>query len=120
MSNTTVSERRWRGILREHRAGGLSVAAFCRRKRVSQASFYAWQRRLREATSFVEVKLPSETAAGAGVIELRLPGDRCVVIRPGFDRRTLLDLLATLEAGVVESGARMAFASGFAPREVVA
>ena len=31
-------------------------------------------------------------------MELRLPGDRSVVIRPGFDRATLVALLATLES----------------------
>ena len=157
------------GILREQCASGLSVAAFCRRARVPQASFYAWRRKLRnvpvqsngpdprrsgvkpsrgsavlrgsKTAGFVEVKLPgglpeavdraraqpwvewlaaSAVGTQAGEIELRLPGRRCLVIRPGFDRQTLLDLLATLEAGVVESGTRMAFASGFALHEVVA
>lgn len=47
---------------------------------------------------FVEVKRPAEAIAEASAIELRLPGDRFLVIRPGFDRVTLLDLLAALEA----------------------
>ena len=35
-------------------------------------------------------------------IELRLPGERSVVVGPGFDRRTLLDLLHVLEAGAYQ------------------
>jgi hypothetical protein len=33
----------------------------------------------------------------AGGLELHLPGRRCVVVRRGFDRETLLDLLSVLE-----------------------
>lgn len=98
MTNTMVFERRWRRIFRDHRASGQSVAAFCRQARVSQASFYAWRRRLRSAVGFVEVRLPPETATETRAIELRLPCGRCVIIRPGFDPSTLRDLLATLES----------------------
>jgi transposase-like protein len=82
--------------LREYRKSRLTVAAFCRRAGVSQPSFYAWRRRLCGEATFAEVKVPREAAAEAGGIELRLPGERCVVLRPGFDRRTLLDLLDVL------------------------
>lgn len=51
-----------------------------------------------KVAGFVEVKLPPEAMAEARAIELRLPGDRCLLIRPGFDRSTLVDLLATLES----------------------
>jgi transposase-like protein len=38
----------WRGVLTRQSASGLSVAAFCRREQLSQPSFYAWRRTLRE------------------------------------------------------------------------
>ena len=44
------------------------------------------------------MKLPPETVAAARAIELRLPGGRSLVIRPGFDRSTLRELLTTLES----------------------
>jgi hypothetical protein len=78
----------------------------------------------KEVASFIEVKPPADCCAAgssaadfrdccvfsgssatwpevrqAGGIELYLPGRRCLVIRPGFDRPTLLDLLAILDAG---------------------
>ena len=37
--------------------------------------------------------------AEAGALEVRLPNGRGIVVRPGFDPRTLLDLVATLEQG---------------------
>jgi transposase-like protein len=134
MSNSRVSAERWREIFREQRASGLSVAAFCRRAGVPQASFYFWRRKLQyeprqsngpgsrrsgvhsipdsdgrpnrggrgfaasKAARFVEVQLPTEAVAEASVLELRLPGDRFLVIRPGFDRSTLRALVATLES----------------------
>jgi transposase-like protein len=86
----------------------LSVAAFCRRARVSPVSFYAWRRKLRDGASFVEVKVAQEerspvAASGAGGIELQLPGRRCLVVRRGFDRQTLVDLLHVLEEGSTDS-----------------
>jgi hypothetical protein len=57
---------------------------------------------LRGTATFAEVRLTpeSDSANGPGTLELRLPRGRYVIVRPGFDRQTLLDLLATLEAGV--------------------
>lgn len=99
MKKRRRSSAQWRVIVQQQRASGLSIAAFCRRAKVPQASFYAWRRRLHDAVRFAEVKIvpASAGAASASGIELRLPGPRCVVVHPGFDRRTLLDLLAALE-----------------------
>jgi hypothetical protein len=132
MNNTHTSIDRWREIIRKQSAGGFSIAAFCRREGVTQSAFYAWRRKLRDEATFVEVKFAPEPLDEAGVIkppsdagvfkpssdagaikppgdagtlELRLPGRRCVVVRPGFDRRTLLDLLATLDVDGAGRGA---------------
>ena len=126
MSNSPIPAERWRGIFREHRASGLSVAAFCRRAGISPAPFYSWRRKLRheptrpnrsgsrrgevkpyrgshgpadsKVSDFVEVQRPAEAMAEASALELRLPGGRSLVIRPGFDRPTLRALLTTLES----------------------
>jgi hypothetical protein len=55
---------------------------------------------LRDATTFAEVRVTSAAPADAGALEVRLSGGRCIVVRAGFDRQTLLDLEATLEASV--------------------
>jgi transposase-like protein len=105
MNTRGVAAERWRGILRRHRASGLSVAAFCRRAGVSPVSFYAWRRKLGKETAFVEVKVAGEASPvpTADGIELRLPGRRCLVVRRGFDRQALVDLLHVLEEDASDS-----------------
>ena len=41
-----VKERRWLRLLRERRASGESVAAFCSKRRIPVHQFYWWQRKL--------------------------------------------------------------------------
>ena len=101
-----VTADQWRKIIEQHQRSGWTVTAFCQRAGVSQASFYGWRRKLRDEVSFAEVKRSGEATAEAGGIELRLSGRRCVVVRPGFDRRTLLDLLDALESSSSVPAAR--------------
>jgi hypothetical protein len=104
MSTSSGAADRWRKIIQQQQTSGLPVTAFCRRAGVPQSSFFAWRRKLREEASFAEVKLSSEPVALIAGIELQLPGGRCVVVRPGFDRQTLLDLLHVLEANSSKQG----------------
>jgi len=105
MSTRKTAADRWRRILRQQQASGLTVAAFCRQAEVSQPSFYSWRRKLRSEVTFAEVKVSGATppkavdvsTAETSGIELRLPDGRCVVVRSGFDRQALLDLLHILE-----------------------
>jgi transposase-like protein len=41
-------EAYWQGVLMRHAKSGLSGRAFCRRENLSEPSFYAWRRTLRE------------------------------------------------------------------------
>ena len=85
------------------------MAAYCRRVCVSQASFYAWRRKLQDAPNFAEVRIISESAgqsaaAGdAGALEVHLANGRRIVVRPGFDRATLLALVDTLERSIARA-----------------
>lgn len=114
MSKRDGTRDRWRKLIEQQKASGLSVAAFCRQSGVSQPSFYAWRQKLRGEVAFTEVRLSPDSRlkdhaqhpGRQGGIELRLPGRRCVVVHPGFDRQTLLDLLDTLETGPSASSAR--------------
>ncbi len=114
----SAAAARWGEIVRGHVASGLSVAAYCRRARVPQSSFYAWRRKLKAAATpaeggaqatFAEVRVVAPSGAprsaghmstSDGALEVRLPRGCGIVVRPGFDRQTLLDLMASLEAGV--------------------
>jgi hypothetical protein len=101
---------RWREVIRGHAESGLSVAAYCRRARVPQSSFYAWRRKLRDAGTFAEVRVTPEpdSVDDRGALELHLRHGRRVIVRPGFDRQTLRDLVATLEHGDTDGSAREA------------
>lgn len=102
MSKRGEAARLWREIFRRQAGSGLSVAAFCRRSRIAQASFYAWRRKLRKAATFTEVRVAPGPVPANGALELILPGERSIVVRPGFDRATLLALVDALERGTVD------------------
>ena len=121
MKRQRRNAKEWGRLVREQPGSGLSVARFCRRARVSSATFYAWRRRLGNApvarpspaNCFMEVKIAAEDTAEATSedfpgaspeasrpirpLELRLSGKRSVLIPPGFDPPTLRALLAVLE-----------------------
>ena len=92
---------KWRRIMGDQRASGLSVAAFCRRHGVAAASLYAWRRQLGQAAGagvFVEAKVVDPLPAqAAGSIEVCLKGGRRVRVGGGFDARVLLELVTALE-----------------------
>jgi hypothetical protein len=94
-------EQQWRHWLEHWRHSGLSVRAFCERHHLTQASFYAWRRRLHlhaAATSFVPVQiLADEPFAPPAALELVLNAGQRLRIRPGFDPATLRQVLAVLE-----------------------
>ncbi|MBU0640437.1 MAG: transposase [Planctomycetes bacterium] len=100
MSKRSGSAARWREIVRGQAASGLSVAAYCRRTRVPQSSFFAWRRKLRDTARFAGVQVTPEPAGADGALQVRLAGGRGIVVRNGFDRQTLLTLLDTLENGI--------------------
>jgi transposase-like protein len=109
------ARRRWQTIIEEQRHSGMGVSAFCRLRSIPASSFFGWRRKLQEAqsrregkTSFAEVTPAAAPAVGkarggasAGpedaALELRLPGDRSLVVRRGFDRDLLIELVRALE-----------------------
>jgi Transposase len=99
-SRRGILVERWRQRIGEHLASGQSVAAFCRDHGLSENSFYVWKRRLRqgETAPFVEVKTASADAGPCSGIEVGLRGHRRLLVRRGFDRDLLIELIRTLEA----------------------
>jgi len=97
MSRRGSKEREpfWRGVIRDQKVSGLSIASFCRERKVPAASFYHWRRKLadRESLSgedatakFVPVELPALPdatlpAATRSSCEVVLP-DGCRIIVP--------------------------------------
>ena len=95
-------ERQWRRWIGEWQPSGLSVRAFCQRRGLTVASFYAWRRVLRqraaEKAAFVPVQVMADAVpAQTSALEVVLADGRAVRVAPGFDAATLRQLLAVLE-----------------------
>ena len=94
----------WRQIIDGQRPSGLTVAGYCRDRGIKDSAFYAWKRRLRSpaksnrssAPAFVEVK-PQNTSASEA-IEICLHGERRLLVRRGFDRDLLIEVVRALES----------------------
>jgi len=56
----------------------------------------------RSTATFVELCVSPDLNPAADALELHLPHGHRVVVRPGFDCQTLLNLLATLERHVAD------------------
>jgi transposase len=103
----SYKERLWLERIRLWRQTQLSVRAFCRRRRLSEPSFYTWRRVLRErgllhdelatAATPVFMKFAVNADAAALPIDLVLADGRIVRVRPGFDPDLLRQLLRLLE-----------------------
>lgn len=68
MARRRKSEKQsqWRDLVGRQAKSGLSVRQFCEQERISQPSFYAWRRRLREAESTATRTSMAPRGMGAG------------------------------------------------------
>jgi hypothetical protein len=86
--------RVWEARLRRFAESDLTVAAFCRRERVSAPSFYEWRRKLggkngrRISQHQAPVFVPVRIEPAAAVVEVRLPNG-VVVSLPAGETATL-------------------------------
>ncbi len=90
----TGARERWEGLLAKQSGSGLSVAEFCRRNDVAQASFYQWRKKLAEVRSAREAFVPVSITNTAGV-RVELPGG-AVVCLPAGDERSLAQVISLL------------------------
>jgi transposase len=108
-----AKERFWRTTVERWQRAGISIRAFCRRESLSEPSFYAWRRELRRRDEekisvkarpgFMPVQcrpafVPVRVAAQAPFLEIVLAAGRVLRVPPGFDRQTLREVVAALEA----------------------
>jgi transposase len=99
-------EQSWRRLLAGWQRSGVSVREYCRQHEISEPSFYWWRRKLQPrepgTTNFLPVRvIPAERdcRTDGGAVEIVLSNGRCLRVRPGFDRGTLLQLLNLLDEG---------------------
>jgi hypothetical protein len=94
----------WRQIIGGQANSGLTVAAYCLERGITQGSFYTWKRRLRQPArrnrspkpAFVEVTPPR--TGTAEMIEICLRGERRLLARRGFDHDLLIELIRAIES----------------------
>ena len=102
--------RYWRRVFEEHRSSGLSIAAFCRERDLSPASFYSWRRKIAASPGehgstdnrwdspsssrplFVSVPLTDSVRQGEP-FEVQLRNGIRVRVPPQFDETALANLL---------------------------
>ena len=106
--------RHWEEIVQRWRGSGRTVRAFCHAENLRESAFFFWRRKLarqgrhaskrmaavaNSTSPFLPVHLvePSAAEPPRGV-EIVLEQGRSVRVRAGFDRQTLADVLAVLEA----------------------
>jgi transposase len=100
-------EQYWRRLLDRWQASQPNtVRAFCADQGISQPLFYWWRREIRrrdqDRPQFLPVRVVGGTPAPeseGSAIEVVLGGGRCLRVRPGFDRATLVRLLDVLGEG---------------------
>ena len=95
----------WQMVLETFTSSGLSVRQFCLQEGLSEASFYAWQKKLVqtqpsdgkknevEPKPFIEVSLPHMKPPG---LELILASGHTLRIPSGVDRQILAYVLSIL------------------------
>ena len=105
----------WRRIMAEFRKSGLTVRAFCRRRKLHESAFYFWRRTIQERDAarhspqqcrqnrrviqppaFVPLVVESESPSAG--ITLELCGGRCLRLSESFPIERLAGLILALEA----------------------
>jgi transposase-like protein len=102
-------QRHWLDLVQRWQRSKLTVREFCERNQLSEASFYAWRRVLRERGLIQDPPTESATSstpafvklmvdkASTGAIDVVLRNRRLLRVRPGFDADMLLELVRLLE-----------------------
>ena len=119
MSRRSVEkEGYWRDMVARFEQSGLKVGAFCDQAGIKADRFYTWRRKLRERDEEMAAIAPDRSAAGSRIaafasvhvvgaswashccIEIIVGNGKRVAVAPGFDRATLLQVLAVVEGRV--------------------
>ena len=90
----------WLERLAEQERSGLTVKQFCQERGLTQCSFYAWRKRLREQgpVRFALVERGRVRPEAAAGLELILATGECLRIGVGVDSATLRTVLDALRA----------------------
>ena len=103
-----AKERFWRETMKRQAGSGLSVRAFCRRRKLGESNFYAWRRTIAERDAkttppkkrpaFVRAVVTDVPRRQAAII-IELAGGRRLRLPPSMPVRRLVRLVHALEGG---------------------
>jgi|SRR5689334_862019 hypothetical protein len=96
----TSKSDQWRDRLAEQQRSGLSVKQFCQQQGLTEYSFYAWRKRLRNAgqVRFALVDREAQQVSAEFGLELALANGDRLRIGAGVDAKTLRTVLELLRA----------------------
>ncbi len=109
-SRNLEREQFWRLVLEEHAKSELNARAFCRRESISEPSFYAWRRKLRErdAGPAVADLVPVEVVSSEMPVIGGLSGQIEVVLAGGLVVRIHEDCSIEAMVRVLSAARRVA------------
>ena len=102
----------WRSRFARFEGSGLTVAAFCRKEKISPARFYYWSRRVRDAvTGYSQPSVDDgvTTSASPASVEVLL-GEHMTIRLPATDPAWIASVLMNLQASKADSVAQASFA----------
>jgi hypothetical protein len=112
VSGVSTRESYWRSQMASCESSGLTIAAYCRQRGVSPVRYRWWKGELKRRDRSRAVIAPFAEVRGAVVqfletssLEVALPGERRIVVRPGFDAGTLAEVVRVLESVPCAGGA---------------
>jgi hypothetical protein len=101
-ARTVTKADQWREWIAEQERSGWSARRFCKERGLSEGSFYAWRKRLREQGpvrfALVERGAQRSAPAGEATLELVLATGERLRIGAGVDAPTLRTVLEALRA----------------------
>jgi hypothetical protein len=98
---TATKTDQWRGRIAEQERSGVSVKHFCKERGLTECSFYAWRKRLRNQSPvrFALVERGAQHGSAAEPdLELLLASGERLRIGAGVDAATLRTVLDVLRA----------------------
>lgn len=112
----------WRRVLEEHRRSGASVRGFCRRKELSESSFYAWRKEIMKRDE-AHVAVASHVADEAHVAVATARRQSLIpvnIVASSGDCTPRGERVAALLEVVTPSGFTLRFHSDMAPQQLEA
>ena len=99
-SRKSRATEKWQKLIERHRASGMSVRSYCRKKGVLDSGFYVWRKRLAgkaggDLKDFIKINAPASVRMN-NVVQIRTPGGYCLDVPVGTGGDFLKEVLSVL------------------------